>query len=122
VTRSIGITASAVISFAGSALFILFGGFTVMTAIMARSRTGVPEVPNQPFPSLSPEIIFASIAALYVGFGVWGIISGVALLRLRNWARVCFVVFGGILSFFSFFGGLGVLSGMDDAANRAAAE
>lgn len=58
-----------------------------------------PEPTTQPAGSLAAIAIIASICC---GFGVWGIASAVGLLLRRNWARLCFVIFGGFLAFFSF--------------------
>src|ERR1700704_2840660 len=107
--RSGGITASAVISIAGSVVSILFGGLMVMTAIISRIRPLPSPASDQPVLTVSPVLMFAIMSIFYVAFGIWGIVSAIGLLRLRNWARICFAVFGGILCFFSLCGAFGVL-------------
>jgi hypothetical protein len=105
--RSGGITASAVIAIIGSVFTILMGALIVMASIMARSTLA----PN-PTSGVSPEasaMTLAIVAVTYVGLGIWGIVSAIGVLRLRNWARICFVVFGGILAAFSLLVALGVL-------------
>jgi hypothetical protein len=54
-------------------------------------------------------LISGILTGVYAGFGVWGIVSAIGLLRLRNWARICFAVFGGILAVSSLFGAFGVV-------------
>ena len=80
--RSAGVTASAVISIIGSSCSILFGGLMV-------------------FRPLSPVELVGIMAILFFGFGVWGIVSAIGLLRLRNWARISFAIYGRLLAFFS---------------------
>src|SRR5689334_7707901 len=97
-TRFAGITASAVLAFAGSALAIVLGGINILTAVTVAVRPPLPAVANQPVPPVKPEVMLGMMAAFYLGFAIWGIVSGVGLLRLKNWARICFAIFGGILS------------------------
>jgi hypothetical protein len=107
-SRTAGIIISAVIAFVGSAVSILFGALMVSSSITLRSRPIVPP-PGQPALPVPASLIFAVMAAAYVAVGVWGIISAIGLLRLRNWARICFVVFGSIVCVVSVFGGFGLL-------------
>ena len=86
--RSAGITMSAVVVFAGSALTLLFGalmGFSIAVA-----------VPNGSLPHGFGYFGFVVVAAMAV-FAVWGIVSGVGLLKLREWSRVSMLVFASIL-------------------------
>jgi hypothetical protein len=39
----------------------------------------------------------------------WGICTGIGLLRLKNWARISIMVFGGLLAVFGLFGAFGAL-------------
>jgi hypothetical protein len=76
-------------------------------------NTPVPlATPGQPVSPIAPAIMVAFISIFYAGSGAWGIVSAIGLLRLRNWARICFAVFGGILCLFSLFGVLGSLAAM----------
>jgi nitrate reductase NapE component len=52
------------------------------------------------------------MAIVYAGFGVWGIASAIGLWRLRNWARICFAVFGGLLCVSSLCGAFGFIVAM----------
>src|SRR5262249_31014259 len=92
------ITTSAVIALLGSVIAILFGGLMMLSGI-AVVTSAAARPPDQPLPSAAAIAIMAGIE---FGFGAWGIVSAVGLLRLQNWARLCFVIFGGLLAFFSF--------------------
>jgi hypothetical protein len=98
-----GIIASAIVAFFGSVVSILLGVFMAFGGVAMRAA---PQPTTQPRGSLAVVVIMALI---YCGFGVWGIASGVGLLRRRNWARLCFVIFGGFLAFFSFCAAAGIL-------------
>jgi len=93
--RSAGVTASAVISTIGGCCSILLGG------LMVFSPFGGPlkRPSNQPVPPLSP-VELGIVAIFFFGFGVWGIVSAIGLLRLRNWARISFASYGVLLAFF----------------------
>ena len=110
--RPFGITISAVIAIVGSAFSVLLGLLMVVSAIMTRNTPIPPPRPGQPVPPIAPAIMVAFISMFYAGSGVWGTVSAIGLLRLRNWARICFAVFGGILCLFSGFGVLGSLAAM----------
>jgi hypothetical protein len=95
---SAGITASAVVALLGSVIAILFGGLIGLSGLTVLTSSAAPP-PGQPLPSIA---VVAIMAAVEFGFGAWGIASAVGVLRLKNWARVCFLIFGGLLAFFSF--------------------
>jgi hypothetical protein len=79
----------------GSIVSILFGLLMVLGGAAMRAAP-------QPATPAGSVVALAVMAAIYCGFGVWGIASAVGLLLRRNWARLCFVIFGVILAFFSF--------------------
>jgi hypothetical protein len=110
--RSIGITISAVIAFIGSAFSILLGLLTVLPLIAVRNAQ-IPTSPSgQPVSPIPFVVMTAFLLVFYIGFGAWGIVSAIGLLRLRNWARICFAIFGGILCLVSVFGAFGSLMAM----------
>ena len=90
--RSGGVTASAILVFIGSGLTLLFAVFSVLAFFVVR------DIPAQP-PFV--RYVMAGIGILEVAFAVWGILSGIGLLRLRRWARISMLVFSGILLFFT---------------------
>jgi hypothetical protein len=73
-------------------------------------RAALVASPEHPAPTIAIGVAFGILTGFYAGFGVWGLVSAIGILRLRNWARICFAIFGGILAVFSLFGGLGMSS------------
>src|SRR5262249_6225820 len=108
--RPVGITVSAVIAIIGSAFSVLMGVLMVVSSIMTRNMPIPAPSPDQPVPPIAPAIMVSFISIFYAGSGVWGTVSAIGLLRRRNWARICFAVFGGILCLLSAFGVLGSLA------------
>jgi hypothetical protein len=98
-----GVIVSAIIAIIGSLVSILLG-----VTMIFMMRSALVSSPEQPAPAIPFGLIFGILTGFYAGFGVWGIVSAIGLLRLRNWARICFAVFGGILAVFSLFGALGM--------------
>src|SRR5262245_36176240 len=94
--RSGGITASAVIAIIGSALSILFGAFVVVIGMAMRTRP----IPVAAGPPVAIGAVLIVEAVLFFGFGAWGIMSAVGLLRLRNWARISILIYAGLLAAF----------------------
>jgi hypothetical protein len=48
-------------------------------------------------------------AVLFLVLGVFGIVAGIFLILLKNWARIAFLVFGGVVAAMAGFGVLGGL-------------
>lgn len=90
--RSTGVTVSAILVFIGSGLTLIFGAFTVVALFF------LPQQPSQP-PFFRYILLF--VVAMYLAFGIWGIASGVGLLRVRQWARISMLVFSGMLLVFT---------------------
>jgi hypothetical protein len=88
--RSVAVTASGVIAILGS----LFAGIGVLFALL-----GLLIASTRPSPSLIlPSVRFITGAIMF-GFlfvALWGIFSGVGLIRFRNWARISVLVWSGI--------------------------
>jgi MFS family permease len=99
IKRFTGITVSAVVAILGSIVSILLGFLMVIGWVAMRTA---PPAASQPVPPIPPVATLAVLAMVYCAFGAWGIASAVGLLLRRNWARLCFVIFGGLLAFFSF--------------------
>jgi hypothetical protein len=95
---SAGIIASAVIAILGSVASIAFGALMAASGLVA-GTSAAPGPPAQPLPSAA---VIAIMASLYLAFGAWGVVSAVGLLGRKNWARICFLIFGGLLAFLSF--------------------
>ena len=90
--RSVGVTVSAVFVFLGSILTLLFGGFMAFATLVMPHQS-----PQPPF----IRAMLAVLTVVYFAFAIWGIVSGVGLLLLRNWARISMLIFGGILLLFT---------------------
>jgi hypothetical protein len=108
--RSPGVTASAVVAMLGSLGLGVFGIFMVLGALMV---SFAPVTAQAPYPSSFPIVAILVIESVVVfGFAIFGIASGIGLLRLKNWARVSFLVFGVILAFGAGSSLLGSIMGM----------
>src|SRR5271170_4671773 len=93
--RSIGVTLSAVLVSFGSGVTLLLGAGMVLALRFA------PTAPNAPgLPAGLLHAMLAMIVVMTLGFGAWGIASGVGLIYLRGWARISMLVFSGLMVFF----------------------
>ena len=100
--RSPGVTLIAILSLIGSAFTFAIG--IVILAVVALAPTS----PSNPF-SGSPvvfRVILALAAFVYLLPAVWGILTGIGLWRLKNWARISMIVFAVLLSVMGGFTGL----------------
>lgn len=93
-TRPAGVTASAVVSFIGSVIALLFSILFVFVA-----STQAEAMQNM----RAAGYVMAVIAA---ALGTLGIATAVGLLRLRPWARTSILVFAGMMTVFAFMGGV----------------
>src|SRR5262245_21933133 len=98
--RAGGVTASGVISIVGSLLTILLGIGLILMTVTIRSNP-LPSGAAPPV-DVTKILVIESIALL--GLGVFGIVCGISLLMLKNWARISFLVFSGLLGSFSVMG------------------
>jgi hypothetical protein len=89
--RSAGITISAVAVLLGSALALLMG---LMMLFASTSGVSVPQNQAQFF-----KYFMMITAVLLFAAAAWGISTGMALLRLREWSRVSMMVFSALLIF-----------------------
>lgn len=100
--RSAGVTLIAVLSLIGSLLTLLMGFLMTILSIFAPRFA-------QKDPSLNPQLFRATFllaALVYILPGVWGIVTSIGLLRLKEWARISMIVFSVLLILMSSFGGL----------------
>jgi hypothetical protein len=91
--RSAGVTISAVVVLLGSGLVLLTG---VMMLFASTNGVSVPQNQVQFF-----KYFMMITAVLLFAAGAWGLSTGMALLRLREWSRVSMMVFGALLVFLS---------------------
>jgi hypothetical protein len=87
--RSGGVTISAIVVLLGSGLALLTG---VMMLFASTSGVSVPQNQVQFF-----KYFMMITAVLFFAAGAWGISTGMALLRLREWSRISMMVFGALL-------------------------
>ena len=93
--RSGGITFSAILFFIGGGLQLLSGFFFVVVFLVGVSQ-------NSPDFGDMAHFMRAFIIAIMVfmiALGGLAIATGLGLLRLRNWARICTIVFAALLLF-----------------------
>ncbi len=103
--RSAGITVVAILALIGSALLLAIAGFMAIAMIAAPT-------PPQNDPRLPPgffNVFRVVLTLIYALPAVWGIVSAVGLLQLKNWARISTIVFSILLMG---FGALGLLTSM----------
>src|SRR5580765_202700 len=85
--RSAGVTVIAVVSLLGSVLAMCFGVLSGAMAFLAPRRESGPP----------PTALLVIAGAVYFLPGVWGLVSGIGLIKLKNWARISTIVFGVLL-------------------------
>ncbi len=99
--RSGGVTVIAVLSLLGSAL--TFAMAILMLVIMHFAPAPRPDQ----FPSPIPfKLVFVMSALVYLLPAIWGVLTGIGLWRLRNWARISIIVFSVLLILMGGFAGL----------------
>lgn len=100
--RSAGVTVIAILSLLGSGFTFAMGIVVVAVAFIA------PASASNQFPG-SPNFFKALLlvsSLIYFVPAVWGIVTGIGLLRLRNWARISIIVFSVLLILMVGFSGL----------------
>jgi hypothetical protein len=102
--RSAGITVIAVLQLIGSALLLALAALMAFAMIMATPPPSDPRLPPIFFTVMRVVLPF-----FYAIPAVWGIVTGVGLLQLKNWARISTIVISVVLIV---FGAFGVLTSM----------
>jgi hypothetical protein len=103
--RSLGVTVIAALELLGSSLTLLMGVLMVVVMVFLPTRTQQ----NIPLPPTALKALLALTSLLYIFPALWGIASGVGLIRLKNWARISTIVFSVILILIGAFSGLVML-------------
>lgn len=97
--RSAGITVIAILQLIGSALLLAMSAFMAFAMIMAAPPGNDPRLPPMFFTAIRVVLpLFYALPA------VWGIVTAVGLLQLKNWARISTIVFSILLMVFGAFG------------------
>jgi hypothetical protein len=93
--RSAGVTAAAILMLIGSVLSLLLFSAMAAAIFMLSSKTWVRMLPG---PILRFEAAKVSFRlGMFLFGGVMGLLTGIGLLRLRNWARIATIVFASAL-------------------------
>ena len=97
--RSAAVTVIAILQLIGSALVLAMSGLLAVAMIAA------PPTPNDAqLPPMFFKMIRIIAPLIYALPAVWGIITAVGLLQVKNWARISTIVFSALLLFFGAFG------------------
>jgi hypothetical protein len=85
------VTAAAVVAILGSLLLLLCALFGLLGVVMMQNAPGNPAAQQ-------PEFRYAGfVGVVFIAAGgVWGLASGIGLLRYRNWARISTLVWSGL--------------------------
>jgi hypothetical protein len=102
--RSAGITVIAILQLIGSALLLVLAALMAFAMIVATAPASDPRLPRMFFTVMRVVVPF-----FYAIPAVWGIITAVGLLQLKNWARISTIVISVLLIV---FGAFGVLTAM----------
>jgi hypothetical protein len=84
------VTAAGIIAIVGSVLTVL-GVLTGLAGLLI-----LPRLPQQPATPAFARTIAVAMMIFFLAVAVFGIFTGVGLLRLRNWARISALVWAGI--------------------------
>jgi len=94
--RSGDVTASAIILFVGSGIFVLLAVLFLVAVRVAP-------------PPGSDQYTLFSVMGTYGALAAWGIATGVGIIRLRNWARISMIVLSALATASMLFAILGMI-------------
>ncbi|MFL6386056.1 MAG: hypothetical protein ACJ71U_01090 [Terriglobales bacterium] len=97
--RSAGITVIAILQLLGSALLLVLAALMAFAMIVATPPANDPRLPPMYF-----TVMRVVLPLFYAVPAVWGIITAVGLLQLKNWARISTIVISILLIVFGVFG------------------
>jgi ABC-type antimicrobial peptide transport system permease subunit len=86
--RPAGVTISAVVVLVGSGLAVLSGALMILAFFITPATDSMPAFTRY-------SVLIMSVFML--GLASWGIVTGINLLQLREWARISMLVFSGLL-------------------------
>lgn len=89
-TRSIGVTVSAVVVLLGCLGMLFLGALTLAAPFLPKG----PAAPPAP-----PFILMLISASMIFALAAWGILTAIGLFRLRPWARISMLIFSVFLVF-----------------------
>jgi hypothetical protein len=97
--RSTGTTVIAVLQLIGSALLLVMAGFLALAMIATPTPANDPRLPPAFF-----KVLKVGVPLFYALPAVWGIVTAIGLLQLKNWARISTIIFSVLLMVFGAFG------------------
>ncbi len=103
--RSAGITVIAIFQLLGSALLLALAAFMAFAMFVAPT----PPANDAQLPPMFFTAMRVALPLFYALPAVWGIVTAVGLLQLKNWARISTIVISILLIV---FGVLGMLTSM----------
>jgi hypothetical protein len=92
-SRSTGITVSAVVVIIGSVFTLLCGAMLLLASFLALNSNRAADSP------VNLRYILVTEAVVTFAFGGWGLASGIGLLKTKEWARISTLVYAAILVF-----------------------
>ncbi len=98
--RSAGTTAIAIFQFIGSALLLLMAVFMAFAMFVAPT----PPANDAQLPPMFFKTVRVVVPLFYALPAIWGIVTAVGLLQLKNWARISTIVISVLLMVFGAFG------------------
>ena len=98
--RSAGVTIIAILALIGSALLLAMAGLIAVAMIAAPT----PPPNDAQLPPTFFKVIRIVGPLIYALPAVWGIVTAVGLLQLKNWARISTIVFSVLVIVFGAFG------------------
>jgi len=100
--RSIGVTVIAVLSLLGSLFMLLMAALMVLLPFLSSKV----ESKESPFSPGFFKLMMLFAALMYLLPAIWGIVTSIGLLRLKEWARISIIVFSVLLILMSGFSAL----------------
>jgi hypothetical protein len=85
--HTVGVIFSAVMVFTAGLVTLFFGAMTMSLAVL--NERGTASAPGGSFA--------IPLAIVLIGLGGWGIATGVAIVKMKAWARVSMLAFGALL-------------------------
>ena len=102
--RSVGVTVIAILVLIGSALVLGMGALVLIGALAGSAGPAPNNFPGSP---MFFRTFILMIPLIYILPAIWGIVTGVGLLQLKNWARISIIVFSVLLLLVGLGAGLG---------------
>jgi hypothetical protein len=94
--HTVGIILSVVMVFTAGLVTFLFGAMTMSLAIL--NERGTASAPGGSFA--------IPLAIISIGLGGWGVATGVAIVKMKEWARISMLALGAVLFVIVVFGAL----------------